>query len=218
MKIISKTGNLAITVILVLSTALLMLPLQTNAAGFDLFSLFFGNASTAFDPIVSIVQVPGTTQVYRIVAGMKHLMPNAEIFASYGYTEDIIQPINVIDLAKYPLARLFVVAEDETETIYYLTTGGMIRPMLNDEVFFSYGNRKEDVVYITAKEFNFYPRNKFIFVEQPFISRDVFQIVGGVKRYVTPMAVKRMKIKDLEVAPVNITEFDAYPSSTPIVF
>jgi len=90
--------------------------------------------------------------------------------------------------------------------------------MLNDDVFFSYGNRKEDVIFITAKEYNLYPRNQFIFVERPFINRDVYQIVSGVKRFVTPMAVKRMNIKDYQVAPVSITELDAYPAADPIIF
>jgi hypothetical protein len=193
---------------------------QTDTGGFSLniFDWLFGSSASSYDPVISIVQVPGTDEVYRIVSGQKHLIPTNDIFLSYGYSSRIIKPMTAADLARYPFARLFQVTGDESGVVYYLTDNGSIRPMLNDDVFFSYGNRKEDIILITQKEFNFYPRNQFVYVNAPYENRDVFQIVGGVKRFVTPMALKRMKIKDFEVMPINITEFDAYPPSAPIIF
>ena len=81
----------------------------------------------------------------------------------------------------------------------------------------SYGDRNEDIIVISKKEFNFYPQNQFVFLERP-LRRDVFQIVSGKKRYVTPMAVQRMGIRDSDVAPVNETELNYYKTGSPIIF
>ena len=125
------------------------------------------------------------------------------------------------ELDTYPLARLFIVEGDknlENPSVYYLTEERMLRPILNDKVFYSYGNRKEDVITINQKEFNYYPRNQFIFVERPKLDRDIYQISGGIKRYLTPVAVKRMELKEREIAPVNQFEFDEYPEGEPVIF
>jgi len=183
----------------------------------------FGGSSGGpnFDPIISVVNVSGQKAVYRIIDGKKHSIPTEEIFYSYGFDLDIVQDITAQELDKYPLARLFIVKSDQEEenpTIYYLTEGGMIRPILNEKVFYSYGNRKEDVIAISQKEFNYYPRNEFIFVERPQLNRDIYQITGGVKRYLTPVAVKRMNLKESEIAPVNQIEFDEYPEGEAVIF
>lgn len=190
-----------------------------SSGGF--FSALFGGGSAGGkigDPILTVVNVPGYSAVYRIVEGKRHAVPTSEIFYSYGLTLDMVQEISLDELFKYPIARLFIVEGDETQTIYYLTEGGMIRPILNDEVFYSYGNRKEDVITINQKEFNYYPRNQFVFVEKPQIIRDVYQITGGIKRYLTPAAVKSMNLLENEIAPVNQIELDAYPEGEPVIF
>ncbi len=181
-------------------------------------NLFGGSSNTKVTAVISVVSVPGSDQVYRIVSGKKHLIPNEEIFASYGLKLSMINAITASELAKYPQARLFRVQGDETLTIYYLTGGGMIRPMINNKAFYSYGNRKEDVITINLKEFNFYPRNQFVFVERPSVNRDIYQITGGVKRYVAPAAVTRMNIQAHEIAPVSIVELEEYPTSDPVIY
>ena len=170
------------------------------------------------DPVITVVNIPGQTAVYRIINGQKHSIPTTEIFESYGFGLEIVQEITSKELEKYPLARLFLIENDESQQIYYLTKSGMIRPVLNDEVFYSYGDRKEDVITINQKEFNYYPRNQFIFLERPKLNRDIYQITGGVKRYLTPVAVKRMDLKENEIAPVNQIEFNEYPEGEPIIF
>ena len=47
--------------------------------------------------------------------------------------------------------------------------------------------------------------------------KDVFQLVNGKKRYITPMAVKKMRIRDVDIAPVNQTEFSYYKIASPVV-
>lgn len=195
----------------------------SQPAGPSLLSGLFGGSSAGpnFDPVISVVNVEGQTAVYRIIDGKKHSIPTTEIFYSYGFDLDIVQTVTRQELDKYPSAKLFIVEgteEEENPTIYYLTEGGMLRPVLNDKVFYSYGDRKEDVIAINQKEFNYYPRNQYIFVERPKLNRDIYQITGGVKRYVTPVAVKRLNLKEGEIAPVNQIEFDEYPEGEPVIF
>lgn len=197
---------------------------QAQSSG-GLFGGIFGGSSGSaapdFDPIISVVNVEGQTAVYRIIDGKKHSIPTTEIFYSYGFDLNIVQSISQEELNNYPLARLFIVEsddEEETPVVYYLTEGGMIRPMLNDTVFYSYGNRKEDVITINQKELNYYPRNQFVYVERPKLDRDVYQISGGIKRYLTPVAVKRMGLMENEIAPINQFEFDEYPEGEPVIF
>lgn len=196
-----------------------------NGNGQDSGSLFSGifglsGGKAEPDPIITVVNVAGQTAVYRIINGKKHSIPTEEIFNSYGFDLDIVQKISQEEFNKYPLARLFMLAGEKVEdkTVYYLTDEGTIRPILNDKIFYSYGNRKEDVIFINQKELNYYPRNQFIFIERPQIDRDIYQISGGIKRYLTPVAVQRMNIREDEVAPVNQIEFDEYPTGEPVIF
>jgi hypothetical protein len=190
---------------------------QPQSSGL-LGGLFGGSSGPQFDPVITVVNVPGQDSVYRIVNGQKHAIPTTEIFYSYGFKLNIVQEIAQRELDKYPDARLFMVEGSEDLTIYYLTDSGMVRPILNDKVFYSYGDRKEDVITINQKEFNYYPRNQYVYIERPKINRDVYQITGGVKRYLTPVAVKRLDLKEIEIAPINQIEFDEYPEGEPVIF
>lgn len=178
------------------------------------------NTGPDYDPVISVVNILGQTEVYRIINGQKHSIPTEEIFYSYSFDVDIVQKITKTELDKYPLARLFIVEDsgEDNPTVYYLTESGILRPILNDKVFYSYGNRKEDVITINQKEFNYYPKNQFVYIERPQLNRDIYQITGGVKRYLTPVAVKRMNLKEKEIAPINQVEFDEYPDGEPIIY
>jgi hypothetical protein len=196
---------------------------EAQAPAGGLFSGLFGGSGVAqVDPIITVVNVPGETAVYRIVNGQKHSLPTTEIFESYGFSLAIVQSITKEELDQYPLARSFIVQTEETDEenpiIYYLTESGRIRPVLNDKVFYSYGDRKEDIITINQKEFNYYPRSEFIYLERPKVNREVYQITGGIKRYLTPVAVKRMNLQENEISPVNQIEFDEYPEGEPIIF
>jgi len=196
---------------------------QQSSEGSFLAEIFGnGNGKTKVDPVITVVNVPDQNAVYRIINGKKHSMPTEEIFESYGFDLSVVQNVSQEELDKYPLARLFTLEskeeKNEDKTIYYLTDGGMIRPILNDKVFYSYGNRKEDIIAINRKELNFYPGNQFIFVERPKIDKNIYQISGGIKRYLTPIAVTRMNITENEIAPVNQIEFDEYPEGESVIF
>jgi len=165
---------------------------------------------------VNLVRVKNQPEIYEIVGGKKHLIPTMDIFYDYGFKLEWVQDITQKQLDKFPRIKLMQVTGDKKKT-YYFTEGGMIRLVPDKNVFNSYGDREEDIIIISKKEFNFYPQNQFVFLENP-LNRDVFQIIqGNTKRYLTPQAVKRMKIDSEQIAPINQTELATYKTAKPIV-
>lgn len=165
---------------------------------------------------VNLVRVEWQEEIYEIVGGKKHLIPTMDIFFDYGFKLEMVQEITQDQLDKFPRIKLMKVAGDKKKT-YYFTEGGMIRLIPDKNVFNSYGNREEDIIVISKKEFNFHPQNQFVFQEDP-LNHNVYQLSDGkVKRYLTPMAVKRMKIGWEEIAPISKAELDTYKSGPPIV-
>lgn len=163
---------------------------------------------------ITLVQVPGDVNIYALVAGQKHLIPTFTIFIAYGYTMAMVQPITHQQLDKYPRADLVKV--HGSSKLYYLTEGNMTRLIPNQKIFDSYGDRKENVIEISAKEFNYYPVNQYVYQENP-LNRDVFQLTSNGKRYLTPMAVYRLQLREDQVAPINQAELDYYKTLAPIL-
>lgn len=165
---------------------------------------------------INLVKTPNSPNIYELKQGRKHLFPNLTIFASYGYDLNQVQTISQNQLDKYPRAYLMRVQGDSKD-VYYLTEGGMLRLLPNDDkVLASYGDRPEDIITIDQQEFNFYPVDQYVFQETP-LNRDVFQLTQGGKRYLTPMAVRRLGITSDQVAPINQTELDWYKTLAPVV-
>lgn len=156
-------------------------------------------------------------QVYEIIRGKKHLIPNLDIFIDYGFKPQQVQFILWGELNKYPTLSLFQVQGDKTKTTYYISGNGMRRRVLSQEVLESYAGRTEDIVIISQKEFNYYPEDKYIYLENPF-SGDIYMIDGDAKRYLTPMAVRRLSIQANQVSPINETEFNTYKIGKPVVY
>lgn len=166
---------------------------------------------------VNLVRVKGKEEIYEIVGGKKHFIPTMDIFRDYGFQVEWIQEVTQEQLDKFPRVKLMQVTGDKKKT-YYFTEGGMIRLIPDKNVFNSYGDREEDIIIISKKEFNWYPQNQFVFLENP-LNRDVYQLVDGgkSKRYLTPVAVKRMKINPDNIAPINEAELSSYRTLKPIV-
>ncbi len=184
---------------------------------------------TASDDEVILVKVPATNglkqtlglqtdeAIYEIIRGQKHFIPTVDIFFDYGFDLAAVQSVTHKDLELFPRAKLVNVKGDNKKS-YYITEGHMIRLIPNKRIFESYGDREEDIITISKKEFNFYPRNQYVFLENPF-SADVFQIVNnGTKRYVVPQVTKRLRIRQDQVAPINQAQLDAYTNIDPIIF
>jgi len=165
--------------------------------------------------------VPGVLmsndQVYEIIRGKKHLLPNLDIFFDYGFKSQEVQFITQEQLDKYQEIRYIQVSGDKTKATYFINDNGMVRRVLSQEVLESYGGRTEDIITASKKEFNFYPEIKYVYSERPY-TRDIYLVDGASKKYLTPMAVKRMGVQVGDVAPVNETEFNAYSIGKPVVF
>jgi len=164
---------------------------------------------------INLVSVPNSQEIYALVNGQKHVFPSLAIFYDYGYTVDMVQPISQFQLDKYPRASLVKV--QGSSTVYYLTEGGLVRPVVNTKKIFDfYGDRNEDIITISRKELNFYPTNQYVYQFSP-LNRDVFQISGSGKRYLTPMAVIRLGLRADQVAPVSKSELDSYKTLAPLI-
>lgn len=160
----------------------------------------------------------GTNEaIFEIVKGQKHFIPTVDIFFDYGVDLNAVQSVTHKDLEPFPRVKLVNVHNDRKKN-YYITEGYMIRLIPNKLVFESYGDRVEDIVTISKKEFNFYPRNQYIFLENP-LNADIFQIISdGTKRYVVPQVIRRLGIKQNQIAPINQVQLDAYSNGNPILF
>lgn len=155
--------------------------------------------------------------LFEIINGQRHFISTADIFFDYGFNFNSVQSISREELEKFPQAKLVKVS-GKGDDVYYITDGFMIRLIPDRKVFDSYGNREEDIITISKKEFNFYPRNQFVYVENPFTG-DVFQVTGdGIKRYVVPQALKRMRITIDQIAPINKIQLDSYAYGAPIIY
>lgn len=163
---------------------------------------------------VTLVQVPNQTEIYLIINGRKHLIPTMDIFYDYGFTDSLVQPMSETQLNRYP--RIKLLKAKDTKQVYYLTEGGMVRLIPNNKVFKSYHNQPNEVITISKRELNYYPVNEFVFQEDP-LNRDIFQLTGNGKRYLTPMAVRRMGVRDIDIAPVSKAELDAYKTLSPVL-
>lgn len=184
---------------------------------------------TASDDEVILVKTPATNgykqtlglntndAIFEIIRGQKHFIPTVDIFFDYGFDLSAVQSVTHKDLEQFPRVKLVNVYKD-TKKNYYITEGYMIRLIPNKRVFESYGDREEDIITISKKEFNFYPRNQYVFLENP-LSADVFQIVNdGSKRFVVSQVMKRLRMRQNQIAPINQAQLDAYTNGQPIIF
>ena len=164
---------------------------------------------------INIVSVAESPEIYALINGQKHAFPSLAVYYDYGYTLAMIQPITQDQLDKYPRAKLLKVKGDSK--IYYLTEGGMVRIIPNPKKILEiYGDREGDIITISRKEFNYYPANEYVYQISPY-NRDVFQITEKGKRYLTPMAVLRLGIRQDQVAPVIQAELNSYKTLAPVI-
>jgi len=158
--------------------------------------------------------------IFEIIRGQKHFIPTVDVFFDYGFDLAAVQSVTHNDLELFPRTKLVNVYKGG-KNIHYITETHMIRLVPDNFVFDSYGDRKEDIITISKKEFNFYPRNQYVFLQNSLdaVSVEIFQISdNGTKRYVVPQVVKRLRITQNQVAPINRAQFEAYDYGTPIIF
>lgn len=164
-----------------------------------------------------LVKEKETGKIYEIINGQRHWIPNMTIFNDYGFDPKRIEIISRNELLIYPRAKLFKIQGDRENRIYYLTEGGYIRLIPNQEIFFSYGNRIDDIIEISRTEFDSYPKNRYITIDKldptandELVKNKIWQVEGDLKRLVTKKAFSRLNITENEIGIVNRTELDYY--------
>lgn len=171
----------------------------------------------AFGNIRPTIGLNANESIFEIINGQKHFIPTLDIFYDYGFDLATVENITQDELNAFTRVKLINTKHDKHK-IYYVTENGMIRLIPNSDVFESYGNREDDIITVSAKEFNFYPRNQYVFVENN-LTKDIFQVSdNGIKRYVVPQVVQKSRITPEQVAPINKVQFESYYYGTPIIF
>ncbi len=154
---------------------------------------------------------PVDTRIYEIVDGKKHWLPSAEIVEKYGYNFETIQDVSFdfVDSKE----RVKFLSPTDSEDIYYVTEDWKIRKFPSREAFFSYGNEMSDVLEVSTEEIDAYERVKYIHLN----GSDVYLLTeDGQKRPLSASAMDRLQVTSADAAPVNRTEFEAYPTGAPV--
>ncbi len=159
-----------------------------------------------------LISVKGDNKIYQIVNGKRHWIPTPEILQNYRLDTDPVLEVSYEIFKSYPRAKLVRVGA--SPDIYYLTENWMKRKIPNMDVFYSYGNRLQDVIQISQKELDWYPENRLIKYDNDY---RVYYLKDGVKHWIKSVkAFRRHNFSWQEIAPVNWQEFNAYPTGSPI--
>lgn len=157
-----------------------------------------------------LVRISGKQEVYQIINEKRHWIPTTSIFYNYGFSNNDIRTISQWEIDRYLRAKLLRVTG--TEEIYYLTENNMKRKMSDMAIFYSYGNRIDDVVDISWQELNWYETNRLINHNGDW---RVYLLENGKKRRIeTAEAFNRHGYNWAKIAPINWTEFTNYPEGS----
>lgn len=160
-----------------------------------------------------LVRVPGQQEIWRIKNGWRHWIPTVDVFYDYGYSKEKIEPITPAQLALLPRVDHLKLASGQGK-VYYITESGMKRELPNLNVFYSYGNKLEEIAEVSQKEFDAYPNVETIkFNDHWRVYKLEKQNGQIVKRWIkSPQAFERHGFDWARIAPVNWTEINAYPT------
>jgi len=160
----------------------------------------------------NLLKIANQEKVYRIVGNRKLWIPSPQAFNTQGLKWQDIQTKDASTVNQYPDAKLLRATGGTT--IYYITNGGLKRAIPNMDVFNSYGNKLSDVVDVDQSILNSYPDNILIKEDNGIM---VYKLENGTKRWIaTDKAFKRLGLDWSKIAPVNQTEFNAYPNGPTI--
>ncbi len=126
----------------------------------------------------NLIRANNTIQVYLVVNGVRHHIPNPEIFLDYGFKWDEVKDVPQAAIDQYRLVRL--IRESGQGKIYYLSSSGVKKWIPNPEVFASYNNKWEDIQVISNKEMISYPES------------NLMKLAGSNNIYLIQLATKRL--------------------------
>lgn len=143
-------------------------------------------------------------KIYRIVNGKKIWVPTVSAFNAQGLKwEEVSSQIN--DTASYAESRL---VKDSKGNIYFITSNGKKKLIINTEVFNSYGNKTEDVVEVSDEILNSIETVKLV---RENGSNKVYLISGTTKQWIKSLQTfKKLGLKWEDIDTVNSTEICSY--------
>ena len=150
----------------------------------------------------NLIRAIGDYKVYLVVNGIKHHIPNPEIFLDYGFGWSDVKdvPVNTID--KYISAKL--IRESKQGKIYYLSSTGIKKWIPTAEIFSSYGNKWEDVQVISKKEMASYAVSNLM-----RYGGKIYLISGTYKKLIPSDAIfAKNKFNKELILDANKMEFD----------
>jgi hypothetical protein len=154
----------------------------------------------------NLIRMIGDYKVYLVVNGVKRHIPSPGIFQDYGFSWKDVKDVSPETMGRYKTARLL--KESGKDGIYYVSENGIRKLIPTDEVFRSYGDRYEDVQFVSKKELGSYPLSNLIRLSG---SNDIYLIQGDAKRRIpSPRVFNAHKFDWNLVLSVNQTEFDFY--------
>src|SRR6476469_395641 len=103
----------------------------------------------SFDPS-ALIKEPGVYRIKSIKYNDKKIRTEIDDRTTFTIGNPSTTPTTPV-LGKHRLVQV-----DGKEKIYYINPKGMIIPLKNDKVFFSYGNKKDQLESITQAEFDLY--------------------------------------------------------------
>ncbi len=187
-----------------------------GAKGNHLFVLHSKEGVFVYETIsvsgATLLKTRNDPRVYEIKDNKKHWIPSAEVFNSSGFKWTDVQEVEEDELVQYSRTKLIQAQGDFK--VYYLTERGLIRHIPTPEVFTSYGNKWEDIFTINQTELNIYPENNLIHLEG---DHKIYKQEFGIKSWIkTAEAFNRLGFDWNKIAPVNIAEFNHYPTGSVI--
>lgn len=151
-----------------------------------------------------------TGKVYRIVNGKKVWVPTIAAFNAQGLKwEEVSSQIS--DSSSYTESKL---VKDSEGNIYFITSNGKKKLIINTEVFNSYGNKTEDIVEVSDEFLDSIETVKLVREKN---SNKVYLLTGQTKQWIKNIqAFKKLGLKWEDIDTVNSTEINAYPEGTAI--
>lgn len=108
--------------------------------------------------------------------------------------------------------RLALIKTSDNSIIYYINSNGIKKPVPLGEVFSSYGNKMENVQIVSSQELQLYQDYQGV-----IYNNKVYIIENGSKRWVsTNVAFNNLNLNWDRIVPVNLIEFNYYPSGLDI--
>ncbi len=156
---------------------------------------------------IGLVRFGNNPKVYQILPGMRiKWVPTVNVFnlLSLNWKNLSVKSASLFKNYK----RVKLVRANGSDSVYYITEGGLKRLMPTADVFLSYGNKWEDIVIVEQFELNAIPDNIVVRVAG---DERVYKIEGNTKKWIpTADVFNRNNFKWNEVASINQTELDYY--------